>query len=116
MRGRGATAGARAGRVQKERFAKRPVVFQGILRFDAVRNDAFFVAFAANTQDALLLFHIDEIQAGELAHAESGSVEELEESAIAAKQETFFRDARLSTLVALGSRRAHQRGQLQALC
>ena len=74
----GAAAGARSGRVQKELIAKRPVVFQRILRFRSVWNDAFFVALAADAQDAFLLFHVGEVQAGELAHAKSRGVEKLE--------------------------------------
>jgi len=64
--------------VQKQLIAKRPVVLQRILRFHPVWNDAFFVALAADAQDALLLIHVGEIQAGELAHAESRGVEKLE--------------------------------------
>src|SRR6266403_1233621 len=115
VRGGRAAAGARTGCVQKKLIAKRPVVLQRILRFRSIWNDAFFVALAAHAQDALLLFHVGEVQAGELAYAESRGVEQFEQSAIAAKQQAFFRDARLSTFVALGSRRARQRRKLQAL-
>src|SRR5258708_36425401 len=55
LRGGKAAAGARSGRAKKKLFAKRPIVFQRILRFNAERNDAFFVALAANTADALPL-------------------------------------------------------------
>ena len=64
--------------LQEQLFAERPVLFEGFLRFGAVRHDAFLVAFADHAQDTLFLVDVGEVEAGEFADAEAGGVEEFE--------------------------------------
>src|SRR5439155_23317552 len=58
-------------RLPQELFAHRPVFFQGLLGLGSVRNDAFFVAFAADPEDAFLLLHVGKIEPGELTDAQA---------------------------------------------
>ena len=88
VRGVAMTA-ASSGGLQEELFAERPILFESFLSFGAVGDDAFFVAFAADAEDALFLVEVGVIEAGEFADAEAGGVEEFEESAIAAEEEGF---------------------------
>src|SRR5438552_18371782 len=58
-------------RLPQELFAHRPVFFQGLLGLGSVRNDTFFVAFAADPEDAFFLLHVGKIEPGELTDAQA---------------------------------------------
>ena len=82
-------AAAGGGGLQEQLLAKRPILFERGLGFRAVGNDAFLVAFAAYAQHALFLLDVGEVEAGELADAKAGGVEQFEQGAVAAQQQAF---------------------------
>lgn len=75
--------------VQEQLFAERPVLFEGFLRFGAVRHDAFLVAFADHAQHTFFLVDVGEVEAGEFANAKTRGVEQFEQSAVAAEKQAF---------------------------
>ncbi len=87
---RGAAAGARARRLQQKFLAQRPVFIESFLSFAAVRYDALFVALAADPQHAFVLVDVDQVETSKFADAEAGSVEKLEQGAIARQEQPFF--------------------------
>ena len=56
--------------------ADGPIGFQRLFRFAAVRDDALLVALAAHAQHLLLPVHVGKVQAGQLADAQPGSIEQ----------------------------------------
>src|SRR5260370_30101995 len=46
-------------RLLQELFAYRPIFFQCFMRLAPIWNDAFFIALAANAQNAFFLLHVD---------------------------------------------------------
>src|SRR5438093_8806302 len=61
----------------------RKVPPEGLLSWCADKNHAFFVAFAAHKQGTFAEVEVAEIQAYDLAEADSGRVHELEDGAVA---------------------------------
>src|SRR5258708_22391669 len=81
--------GARPMRLLQKLFAQRPVFFQRFLGLSSVRNDAFLVALAADTEHAFLLRHVGKIEASEFADAQSRGVKKFQERPVAAKEQGF---------------------------
>ena len=84
-----AVAAAAAGGLQEQLFTQRPILFESLLRFGAVRDDALLVAFADHAQDTLFLVDVGEVEAGEFADAEARGVEQFQQGAVAAKKQAF---------------------------
>src|SRR5260221_6843709 len=78
-----------AGGLQQELFPKWPVFVQRLLRLRPVRHDAFLVALPAHAQHLLFPLHVFQVQARELAHTQSRGIEQLQQRAIAAQQQSF---------------------------
>jgi len=77
-------------RLLEKLFTQRPVFFERFLGLRPVRNDPFFVPFAADAQNAFLLLHVAKIKAGELADAQARGVKKFQKRPVAAKEHTFF--------------------------
>src|SRR2546429_8609766 len=77
-------------RLSEKLLPHRPIFGERLLRFLAVRNDAFLVSFAAHTQDTLFLLDVDQIQAGKFTDPQPCSIKKLKHRAVAAKQQAFF--------------------------
>ena len=88
VRGAAVTAAA-AGGLQEQLVAKRPIFFERFLGFRAVGDDALLVALSADAQDAFFLIHVSEVETGEFADAKSSSVEQFQQSAVAAQKQAF---------------------------
>src|SRR2546429_6134946 len=65
-------------RLSEKLLPHRPIFGERLLRFLAVRNDAFLVSFAAHTQDTLFLLDVDQIQAGKFTDPQPCSIKKLD--------------------------------------
>ena len=74
----------------QESFAHGPVFLQRFLRLCSVGNDALLVPFAAYAQDALFLLNVEQVQARKFADAQTSSVKQFKQRAIAPQKRAFF--------------------------
>jgi len=103
VRGR-AAVGAGTRYVQQEFLAQRPVFFKGFLGFAPVGNDPFFIAFAADAENAVALIDVDQVEAGEFADAQTRGVEKFEEGAVAGEKQGFFHQVGVFNFIFCSSR------------
>src|SRR6202012_4238380 len=69
--------------LREQLLTQAPIVVERFLCLRSVGHDALLVAFATNSQYAFLLIDINQVQAGEFAHAQPRRVKELQKRTIA---------------------------------
>src|ERR1700692_3390396 len=79
-----------AARLSQDLIAYSAISIERLFRFASVRDDALFITLASHTQHHLFPVHIRKIQSGQFADAQSGSIKQFENCAIAFDQKAIL--------------------------